>query len=59
MPKLILLSILLFTVGVPIVMAKRPAPHRSLRALQLWTVVAALAWAYACLTWYPQLVPID
>jgi hypothetical protein len=57
--KLILMSIVLFTVAFPIGVARRPRPRATVRLIQILTVVVAFAWAYACLTWYPQLVPVE
>jgi hypothetical protein len=57
--KLILLSIVLFTAGVPIMLSGRPAPRRTIRTIQFLTLVAAVLWAYACRAWYPQLVTIE
>jgi hypothetical protein len=57
--KLILLSIVLFTAGFPILLARRPAPRRAIRMIPLLTVVAAFLWAYACRRWYPQLVFVE
>jgi hypothetical protein len=57
--KLILLSIVLFTTALPILLAGRPDPRRMVRLLQILTVIAAFIWAYACRTWYPQLVTVE
>lgn len=59
MSKLILLSIILFTVIVPIAMSKRSSPKRTLRSIQIATFVATWVWAYACRVWYPQLVTFE
>jgi hypothetical protein len=59
MAKLIILSIIFFTVGVPIAMSTRPAPRRTVRTIQILTVVYIFIWAYMCLNWYPQLTPLD
>ena len=59
MAKLIVLSIIFFTVGVPIAMSTRPAPRRTVRLIQILSVVWIFTWAYMCLTWYPQIVPLD
>ena len=59
MAKLILLSIVLFTVIVPIALSSRPSPKRALRNVQIATFVAVFIWAYACRVWYPQLVTFE
>lgn len=59
MEKLILLSIVLFTGAFPIMLAGRPSPRRAIRIVHILTVVAAFLWAYACRTWYPQLVTVE
>ena len=59
MVSLIPLSIVLFMAIVPIALATRPAPRRTLRVLQVLTLVAVLLWALACRRWYPQLIPAE
>jgi hypothetical protein len=59
MEKLIVLSIVLFTAIVPLALASSKAPKRTIRRIQIWSLVAAFVWAYACRTWYPQLVPVE
>jgi hypothetical protein len=59
MAKLIILSILLFMSIVPIALARRPSPKRTLRMIQIMTFFAVIAWALACRIWYPQLVPLE
>jgi hypothetical protein len=59
MAKLIVLSIILANAGVPIWLSRRPSPRSSLRQSQLMTTAFVFLWAYMCLTWYPQLVPLD
>jgi hypothetical protein len=59
MAKLIPLSIVLFMAIVPIALATRPAPRRTLRIIQILTLVAVLLWALACRRWYPELVPAE
>jgi hypothetical protein len=44
---------------VPIALATRPAPRRTLRIIQILTLVAVLLWALACRRWYPELVPAE
>jgi hypothetical protein len=57
--KLILLSIVFFMAVVPLALATRPAPKRTMRLIQILTFVAVLLWALACRRWYPQLVPVE
>jgi RsiW-degrading membrane proteinase PrsW (M82 family) len=57
--KLILLSIVLFTAGFPIILSRHPVPRRAIRLLPFLTVIAAFLWAYACRRWYPQLVSVE
>jgi hypothetical protein len=57
--KLILLAIVLFTSIVPLAASSSPNPRRTLRRVQIWTVVAVFVWAFACRTWYPQLVFVE
>jgi hypothetical protein len=59
MAKLILLSIILFSVVVPIAFARTKSPKRTLRGIQIATVISVAVWAFMCLTWYPVLVPIE
>ena len=56
MAKLILLGIVFFTTLVPIACATRSHPERSLRTIQILTVLAAFAWAVACRHYYPGYV---
>ncbi|MDP9034388.1 MAG: hypothetical protein M3O50_06245 [Myxococcota bacterium] len=59
MPKLILLSIVLVSVALPIRLSARVAPRRALRLTQ-WIIAGfVFVWAYMCVSWYPQLVPLD
>ncbi len=59
MAKLILLSIVLVSIALPIRLSARAAPRRALRLTQ-WIVASfVFVWAYMCLSWYPQLVPLD
>jgi hypothetical protein len=60
MAKLILLLMTIFSTLVPLFAAssKKPA-KRTLRSLQIATVVVTFVWAYLCLTYYPQLVSVD
>jgi len=59
MPKLILLLVILWSVLVPIATCGRPAPKRVLRTIQILTFGVVVIWGYLCLTYYPQMVPID
>ena len=59
MASLIPLSIVFFMAIVPIALATRPAPRRTLRVIQVLTLVAVLLWALACRRWYPQLIPVE
>jgi len=56
MAKLILLSVILLTIALPIAVAERPGPKKSLRLV--WGVLVAFAfvWAILCTRCYPQLV---
>jgi hypothetical protein len=56
MAKLILLGIVIFTTLAPIAYATRSRPERSLRTIQLLTVLAAFVWAVACRHYYPGYV---
>ena len=59
MAKLILLSVILFSVVVPILFAGVKSPKRTLRWIQIAAVISVAVWAFMCLTWYPALVPIE
>jgi hypothetical protein len=59
MASLILLSLILFSVLVPVGMSKTKSPRKTLRRIQIATVVVAFVWAYLALTYYPQLVQLD
>jgi hypothetical protein len=54
--KLILLGIVFFTSIVPLAASSSTNARRTIRRIQIWTVVAVFVWAYACRVWYPQLV---
>ena len=58
MAKLILLSVVLVGFLVPISLSTRRAPRRALRQAQIAAAAFVIVWAYMCLTWYPQLVPL-
>jgi hypothetical protein len=57
--KLILLSVVIFTVVIPILFSGSKSPKRVLRTIQVATVVCVAVWAFLCLTWYPALVPLE
>lgn len=59
MAKLILLSIVIVSVVVPMLLATRRSPVRMLRNAQVAALLAVVVWAYMCISWYPQLVPVD
>ncbi len=59
MAKLIILSIVLVSFGVPVWLSRAPQPRRALRKAQ-WLVLAFIViWATMCLKWYPRLVFIQ
>ena len=59
MAKLILLSIVLVTVAIPMILATRKSPKKTLRTIQIISLVFVCIWAWMCLTIYPQIVPVD
>jgi hypothetical protein len=59
MAKLILLSIMVYMTVVPVSLAQRPSPKRTMRTVQILTFVGVVIWALACRTWYPRLVPVE
>ncbi len=59
MAKLILFSILLVTVFAATRFSTVKAAKQGLRKVQWITMVFVFLWAYMCLTWYPQLVPVE
>jgi hypothetical protein len=59
MAKLILLSIVLVGIVVPILLSTRRSPRRALRQAQAIALGFIVVWAYMCLTWYPDLVPLE
>jgi hypothetical protein len=59
MAKLILLSIVLVSVAVPIRMSSRGSPRRALRSAQWITFAFVFLWAFMCIWWYPELVPVE
>jgi len=59
MPKLIILSVILVNTIIPIALSHMSAPRKWLPRSQLITTLYICLWAYMCMTWYPQLVPLD
>lgn len=59
MSKLILLSIVLVSFIVPVRLCTRGTPRRALRRAQWITVAFVVVWAFMCIVFYPQLVPIE
>jgi hypothetical protein len=59
MAKLILLSIMIYMTVLPVAVAQRPSPKRTLRNVQILTFVGVVLWALACRKYYPELVPIE
>ena len=59
MAKLILLAIVLFTSVLPLVESSSANPRRTIRRIQILTALGVFVWAYACRTWYPQLVHVE
>jgi hypothetical protein len=57
--KLIILSIVLVSFGVPVWLATSPKPRRALRRAQWMVLAFIVVWAIMCLRWYPQLVFIQ
>jgi hypothetical protein len=57
--KLIILSIVIFMIVVPMMMASTKSPKKALKRIQILLCVFAILWAIACRVWYPSLVPID
>lgn len=58
MAKLIILSIVLVSFALPVWLATTRRPRQTLRRLQ-WGMFAFVAvWAYMCLRWYPDIVPL-
>ena len=59
MAKLIIMSIVFVTMGVPIWLSTAKRPRGALRRAQTLSIIYALIWAYMCLRLYPQLVQIE
>jgi hypothetical protein len=58
MAKLIILSIVLMTFGVPIYLASKPRPLANLRRVQWILFTFIFLWAYMCTRWYPAIVEL-
>jgi hypothetical protein len=58
MAKLIILSVVLMSFIVPIYLSTQPSAKKALRKAQTWLVVYIVIWAFMCLYWYPELVPL-
>ena len=56
MVKMIPLSIVIATIVVPMFVAARPRPKRSVRIVQIIMTIVALVWAMLCLEVYPRYV---
>lgn len=59
MGKLILLLLILFSTLVPLLLAGSKTPKRTMRKLQIATVVMTFVWAYMCLAYIPQLLSVN
>jgi len=58
MAKLIILSIVLVSMGVPAWLSTSPRPRKALRQAQGYVLLFVILWGYLCLNWYPDLVPL-
>jgi hypothetical protein len=56
--KLIILSIVLVSFGLPVWFSSERQPRRALRRTQQLIFFFVFVWAYLCLHWYPALVPL-
>ncbi|MGO9838160.1 MAG: hypothetical protein ACLP1X_28595 [Polyangiaceae bacterium] len=59
MAKLIILSIVLVSFGVPVWLSDSTQPRRTLRRVQGILLGLIVVWAYLCLHWYPRIVPLQ
>lgn len=59
MAKLIILSIVFVSFGVPIWLSGRARARPALRQTQGIIFFCILIWAYLCLHWYPALVQVE
>jgi hypothetical protein len=57
--KYIPLSLIVFTIVVPSILAGRPRGERSLRTLWTWTILFVIVWGLLCLYVYPEYVLIE
>ncbi len=58
MAKLIILSVVFMSFGVPVWLSTSLKPRRALRRVQAIIVIYILIWALMCLQWYPAIVPL-
>jgi uncharacterized membrane protein YidH (DUF202 family) len=56
--KLIILSIVLVSMGVPAWLSVSRRPRHALRRAQLAVFLFISVWGYLCLHWYPRLVQL-
>jgi hypothetical protein len=59
MAKLVLLLVILFSTLVPLFASGARSPRRSVKKVQLGTIVMVFVWAYLCLTYYPANVSVN
>ena len=58
MSKLIILSIVIVSMGVPAYLSTARSPRRGLKRAQTMVIIYVFIWGLMCLKWYPQLVPL-
>jgi hypothetical protein len=58
MAKLIILSIVIVSFAVPTMLATSPRPRAAIRRAQVLVLAFIVAWAFMCVRWYPDLVPL-
>ena len=58
MEKLIILSIVFVSLGVPAWLAGSPRPRPALRKAQIIVFLFVIVWGYMCMRWYPRLVDV-
>jgi hypothetical protein len=56
--KLIILSIVLVSMGVPAWLSATTRPRNALRRAQVTVFLFIIVWGYLCLRWYPRLVQL-
>jgi hypothetical protein len=56
--KLIILSIVLVSFVLPVWLSTEKHPRRAVRRVQHLILIFIVVWAYLCLHWYPELVPL-